>query len=225
MNMINVDYFFESSKSFHPKLTQKKYVWSLISDLKAYLLTLDLGLIKGNVSKDAYLINPKLITVEENVVVEPGAYIEGPCYIGKNSVIRHGAYIRGCVLIGENCLIGHATEVKNSILFDRAKAAHFAYIGDSILGNDVNLGAGVKCANYRLDKKTINVFFENQVISTNLKKLGAVIGSGAQIGCNVVTNPATFIGPGVICYPNLSLRGMIARMSIVHSDNNNILNN
>jgi len=223
--MFNVDYFFENSKSFHPILTQKEYVWNLISDLKAYLLTLDLGQIKGNVSKDAYLINPELITIEKNAVVEPGAYIEGPCYIGENSIIRHGAYIRGNVLTGKNCLIGHATEVKNSILFDRAKAAHFAYVGDSILGSDVNLGAGVKCANYRLDKKTINVFFENQVISTNLKKLGAVIGCGSQIGCNVVTNPATFIGPGVICYPNLSLKGMIAKMSIVHFDSNIILNN
>jgi len=223
--MINVDYFFENSDSFHPILTQRKYVWDLISNLKAYLQTLDLGVIRGDVSEKAYLINPELITIEENAIVEPGAYIEGPCYIGKNSIVRHGAYIRGCVLTGEGCLIGHATEVKNSILFDRAKAAHFAYIGDSVLGNDVNLGAGVKCANYRLDKKKINIFFENQVIPTNLKKLGAIIGSGAQIGCNVVTNPATFIGPGVICYPNLSLKGMIAEMSIVHSENNIVLNN
>lgn len=222
--MINVDSFFEKHLSFHPRLTNKKYVWDLISDLRAYLLTLDLGVIKGTVSRQAYLIKPELITIEENTIVEPGAYIEGPCYIGKNSIVRHGAYLRGSVLTGDYCIIGHATEVKNSIFFNHAKAAHFAYVGDSILGNDVNLGAGVKCANYRLDKKEIKVFFNNQVISTNLTKLGAIIGDSAQIGCNVVTNPATFIGPGVICYPNLSLKGMIPKMGIAHSKHNFTLN-
>jgi bifunctional UDP-N-acetylglucosamine pyrophosphorylase / glucosamine-1-phosphate N-acetyltransferase len=222
--MYNVDYFFENHLSFHPNLTNKKFVWDLISDLKAYLLTLDLGLIKGTVSKQAYLIYPELITVDENAIVEAGAYIEGPCYIGKNSKIRHGAYLRGGVLTGENCLIGHATEVKNSIFFNHAKAAHFSYVGDSILGSNVNLGAGVKCANCRLDQKTIKIFLDDLVFSTNLNKLGAIIGDGSQIGCNVVTNPATLIGPNVICYPNLSLKGLIPKMSIAHSGNNFILN-
>lgn len=88
-------------------------------------------------------------------------------------------------------------------------AAHFNYVGDSILGNDVNLGAGVKCANLRLDHKSIHVNFEGRQIDTGLKKLGALVGDGAQVGCNCVINPGTLLGKKSFCFPCLNIYGYV----------------
>src|SRR6267154_3568005 len=133
-----------------------QYPWQALEGLKNYLASLKLGNIETDVPSSAYLIHPELISIGPGTVIEPGAYIEGPCIIGKQCVIRHGAYIRGDVVTGDSCVIGHDTEVKHSIFFNSTSAAHFNYVGDSILGNRVNLGAGVKCANLRLDHQPIH---------------------------------------------------------------------
>ena len=156
-----------------------------------------------------------MISIGQGSVIEPGAYIQGPCVIGKNCIVRHGAYIRGNVLTGDDCLIGHDTEVKQAILFNKARPAHFAYIGDSILGNGVNLGAGVKCANFKLDHSSIQLNISGKLVATGMRKLGALIGDGSQIGCNSVTNPGTLIGQEVRCYPCLTLQGFIPSRSLI----------
>ncbi len=148
-------------------------------------------------------------------VIESGAYIRGPCVIGSNCVVRHGAYIRGNVLTGHGCVIGHDSELKQAILLNHAQAAHFAYVGDSILGNHVNLGAGVKCANFKLDHTTINLRIDDQKIETGLRKFGALIGDRSQIGCNTVTNPGTLIGQDVHCYPCLNIQGFVPSRSMI----------
>ena len=108
--------------------------------------------------------------------MEPGAYIEGPCVIGKACQIRHSAYVRPYVVTGDRCIIGHSSEVKHSILLDGAQAPHFNYVGDSILGNGVNLGAGVICANFRLDHREVIVEIEGNRHETGLRKFGAIVG-------------------------------------------------
>ena len=105
--------------------------------------------IRGHVALGSYLVGDD-IEIGEGTVVEPGAYSQGPAIIGKHREMRHAAYVRGLVVIGDGCVIGHATEIKSAIVLDGAKAGHFAYIGDSILGNNVNLGAGTKLANFKL---------------------------------------------------------------------------
>ncbi len=155
------------------------------------------------------MVNPEQISIGEGTIIEPGAYIRGPCIIGKNCQIRHGAYIRGNVIIGDHCVVGHATELKHSILLDHAHAAHFAFVGDSILGNGVNLGAGVRCANLRLDGAPVCVQYGEESFSTGMRKLGAVIGDEAQIGCNVVLNPGTCFGKESRCFPGLTVSGYI----------------
>ena len=92
------------------------------------------------------------IFIGEGSVVESGAFIQGPTLIGRQTEVRQGAYIRGSCLIGDRCVVGHVTEMKNSVMLDGAKAGHFAYIGDSILGQQCNLGAGTKCANLKMVK-------------------------------------------------------------------------
>ena len=163
----------------------------------------------------AFLVNPELISIGKGTVVEPGAYIAGPCIIGQNCQVRNGAYIRGNVIIGDDCVVGHATEIKGSILLNRVCASHFNYVGDSILGNDVNLGAGLVCANLRLDRQKVSIHYKNQKIPTPLKKLGAIVGDGSQLGCNSVLNPGTVLGKKVFCSPCLNISGYIPGGSFI----------
>lgn len=140
-------------------------------------------------------------TIEGRVIMEKGAkiinsYIEGDVYIGENSVVGPGAYMRGPVAIGKNCHVGGATTVKESILFDKVNAKHLSYIGDSVVGEDVNFGSGTQIANYRFDAKVINVLTQRGWVNSGRKKLGAIIGDEVKFGVNSVTMPGKLIGPG-----------------------------
>ena len=209
-------YFFDLSQFAHASLFQGDILpWLVLQKLCAYLNSQSLGVHKGTISSSAYLVDPELITIGEGSIVEPGAYIQGPCVIGKECIVRHGAYIRGNVLTGNHCVIGHDSEVKHAIFLDKAHAAHFAYVGDSILGNEVNLGAGTKCANFKLDQTPIKIHINGERIPTQMRKLGAIIGDKTQIGCNAVTNPGTLIGQSVRCYPCLNIEGFIPSRSII----------
>ncbi|MFA5083898.1 MAG: glucose-1-phosphate thymidylyltransferase [Candidatus Paceibacterota bacterium] len=140
---------------------------------------------------------------EKGVIIEKGVTLKGQILIGENSEIRSGAYLRGPVIIGKNCVVGNSSEIKNSILLDGAKAPHFNYVGDSILGNNVNLGAGSVLANLKHSHSMIKV----GKISTGLRKFGAIVGDEAQIGCNAVLAPGTIIEKNGWVYPNDSLEG------------------
>lgn len=135
-------------------------------------------------------------------LIEGGATIKEPAIIGGCSEIRQGAYMRGYCLIGERCVVGHATEIKHSVMMDDAKAGHFAYLGDSILGNGTNLGAGTKCANLKFTPGNVSFIHDGSLYDTGLRKFGAILGDGAQTGCNSVTNPGTIIGRRGILMPN-----------------------
>ncbi len=145
------------------------------------------------------------IILGAGVVVEPGALIKGPAVIGKNTEVRQGAYMRGNCLVGKNCVVGHATEMKNSIMLDGAKAGHFAYVGDSILGKAVNLGAGTKLANLKMIAGSIVIRADRKRYNTNRRKLGAILGDGTETGCNSVTAPGTLMGPSSIVYAAVSV--------------------
>ncbi len=160
-----------------------------------------------------------------NVVVEPTAIIKAPAYIGPGTEIRQGAYLRGDVMIGEHCTIGHTTEMKTSIFLDHTEAGHFAYIGDSVIGSCVNLGAGTKLANlpFRSHEDKRDVRFSEMIVSTSdgelstgRAKFGACLGDGVEIGCNATIAPATFIGRDTWVYPCLSIpRGFYPARSIL----------
>lgn len=203
-------YFFELENYEHAKLFEGcEYVWEVLGRIKGHLQAAELGRIEVEVPREAYLVDRHLISIREGTVIEPGAYIKGPCIIGKHCTIRHGAYVRGNVITGDYCVIGHDTEAKNTIFLDYAQAAHFAYVGDSVLGNYVNLGAGTKCANLKLNHQNIAIFFQGQQIDSGLKKFGAIIGDHSNLGCNSVPNPGTLIGQRVLCYPCTSFGGVI----------------
>ncbi len=201
---------FDLEKFDHKKLFIKSdQVWCALGNISTYLEKSQLGSHRGTISPQAYLVNPDEISIGIGTVVEPGAYIKGPCIIGDYCTIRHGAYIRGNVITGDHCVIGHCTEVKNSILLQNAQVAHFAYVGDSIIGSHVNLGAGVKLANLLFNHKNIEIQLEGRMIDTERKKLGAIIGDRAQIGCNSVTNPGTILSKNTRIYPCINVGGVV----------------
>jgi carbonic anhydrase/acetyltransferase-like protein (isoleucine patch superfamily) len=138
----------------------------------------------------------------KGVLLESGAFVKGPVVLGDYTEVRQGAYLRGNCLIGKRCVVGHVTEVKHTIFLDDAKAGHFAYLGDTILGNLVNLGAGTKMANLRFVGGNISVRTPAGPVDTGLRKLGAILGDRVQTGCNSVTNPGTLIGRRSFLLPN-----------------------
>lgn len=146
------------------------------------------------------------IALGKGVLVETGAMIKSPAIIGDMSEVRQGAYLRGYCLAGKRCILGHATEVKHSIFLDDAKAGHFAYLGDSILGNDCNLGAGTKFANLKFLSGTVSIRCQGKVIDTGRRKFGAILGDTSQTGCNSVTNPGTILGKGCMLMPNTTAK-------------------
>lgn len=154
----------------------------------------------------AHLFDDRVI-LGEGTIVEPGALIKGPLAVGSDTEIRQGAYIRGDCLVGSECVVGHTTEIKASIMLDGAKAGHFAYIGDSILGRDVNLGAGTKLANLKMIAGNVSIRVEGKRVDTGRRKLGAILGDSTETGCNSVTAPGTLLGPESIVYPAIAVPG------------------
>jgi NDP-sugar pyrophosphorylase family protein len=151
------------------------------------------------------------VFIGEGTVIENGATIKGPAIIGKNCEIRSGAYVRGNVIVGDGCVLGNTSEFKNAVLFNGAQVPHFSYVGDSILGYQAHLGAGVILSNLKSTKG--NVVVDGQ--DTGLRKFGAIVGDHADIGCNCVLNPGSMIGRNSILYPNILWRGVCPADSIV----------
>lgn len=219
MEALKPSNFFDLSSFEHKNIFNDiSNVWEVLPKITPYLEGLKLGKIEVNIPEGVHLVNPELISIGAGTVVEPGAYIKGPCMIGKNCTIRHGAYIRGHLIAGDGCVIGHDTEIKNAILMNNAHAAHFAYVGDSILGNRVNLGAGTICANLKLDKGLVRVTVDGKRIDTQLKKFGAIIGDDSQTGCNSVTNPGTLLGKNVCSYPCTNFGGFISSDQVIQNE-------
>ena len=193
-----------------------QYPWEGLSRIKEYALSK----AENGVSEDAvieegaHVIGP--VTIGPGTVVEAGAYVRGPAVIGSDCEIRSGAYVRGDALIGDGVVVGNSTELKNTIMLDGAAAPHYNYCGDSILGNDANLGAGTKLSNFKIGAdKEIRVVQRGGSISTGLRKLGAVIGDGSATGCNSVLNPGTVLGRSVLVYANAVVSGCVPNNTIV----------
>ena len=154
------------------------------------------------------------VHIDNSANIEPGVYIIGPAYIGPNASIRQGAYIRQYSWICSNAVVGHCSETKHSILLSGAKAPHFNYVGDSILGGGVNLGAGVKLSNLRNDGKNVNLRLGEERSDSGLRKFGALLGEDCQLGCNAVTNPGVILGIASFVHPNATVTGIHSNNSV-----------
>ena len=184
------------------------YPWEMLPVIKTYIKDLlDNGIDGFTQLKDGVLIG-------KNVKIYPTATIEAPCIIGDNCEVRPGAFIRGNVITGPNCVIGNSSELKNCVLLDKVQVPHYNYVGDSILGNHAHMGAGSICSNLKSDGKNI-VIHGDKDYETGLRKIGGILGDGADIGCGSVLNPGTVIGKNTSVYPLTALRGVYPESSIV----------
>ena len=211
---LNLNVFFKKIPAeLNSLFKNQEKPWSLLlGDLKKFFSSENK--IEGVVSPQACL-EGKGIVVESGARIEAFSYIKGPCFVGSGSEIRHGAYLRGHVYIGRNCVVGHSTEIKHSILFDGAKAGHFNYVGDSILGNGVNLGAGTKIANLKITPSSIVLKVNGKFIDTELRKFGAVIGDHTQTGCNSVLNPGTLLASSSKVFPLALVSGVHLKKKLI----------
>ncbi len=190
--------------------------WTLLGDpLDEVLAALPSGTRAGHVSPHAHLVGDGIV-IEEGARIHPTAVIEGPVFIGRDTDVRPGAYVRGGVWIGEHCVVGTNTEIKRAILLPHAKAPHLNYVGDSILGASVNLGAGTILSNFRHDGTSIRVRGAAGARDTGRRKLGAILGDGVLTGCNSVLHPGAIVGRETQIYPGVQLRpGVYPERSIV----------
>lgn len=185
-----------------------EYPWEILPKIKRYIAELiDNGL-------PGYTRYMKNILIGEGAEISDKATVKGPLIIGRGAEIRAGALIRGNAYVGDGAVIGNSTELKNAIVLDGAKAPHYNYIGDSIVGFAAHLGAGVILSNLRLDKGEIIIKSE-EPHPTSLTKVGSFIGDGCEIGCGSVLNPGTVLGCGCAVYPLTSVSGVYPEGSII----------
>ncbi len=177
------------------------YPWHLLDANEEILKKIDKKL-DGIAENNIEIIGN--VQIGKNSKILSGTYIEGPVVIGENCKIGPNCYIRSFTSIGNSCHVGNACEIKNSILLDNTNAPHQNYVGDSIIGENCNLGAGAKVANLRLDKKNIFVILNGKKINTKRRKLGVILGDNIQTGINSMMNIGSiignncFIGPGAL---------------------------
>lgn len=180
--------------------------WGLIEEpLEELLASLPSERIEIAVPADVHLLGDR-IAIGKGTRIGPGAVIEGPVWIGREVEIRPGAYLRGGVYVGDGCVVGASTEIKRAILLPGAKAPHLNYVGDSVLGHGVNLGAGTVLSNFRHDGGEIRIPVAGVPVSTGRRKLGAVLGDAVATGCNSVLHPGVVVGRGTQIYPGVQLR-------------------
>jgi UDP-N-acetylglucosamine diphosphorylase / glucose-1-phosphate thymidylyltransferase / UDP-N-acetylgalactosamine diphosphorylase / glucosamine-1-phosphate N-acetyltransferase / galactosamine-1-phosphate N-acetyltransferase len=208
---------FDLSKTEHSRLFHGcEYAWEALGKIGSYVQAHARPELRNRCLGAAYI--GEQVVVGEGTVVEDGVMIKGPAIIGRNCQIRHNAYIREAVLVGDNCVVGNASELKNCLLFNEVQVPHFNYVGDSILGHKVHLGAGVILSNYRIVPGNVAVEVEGQRLDTGLRKFGALLGDGTELGCNVVLNPGSILGRNSVVYPSVSWRGVLPPNMIVKSE-------
>ncbi|HEV8422279.1 MAG TPA: UDP-N-acetylglucosamine diphosphorylase [Chthoniobacterales bacterium] len=206
--------FFELEHTAHSKLFENgKYVWDALKQIPSYLQFRLQPAIMGELIGKPYISDA--VFIGSGTVVEQGAVLKGPAWIGENCHLRAGCYVRENVIVGNGVVMGNSCEFKNCILFDEAQIPHFSYVGDSILGYKAHLGAGVILSNVKLDHAEISVMATDGMIATGLRKFGAIIGDRTEIGCNAVINPGSVIGRDCIIYPGSNFRGVLPANSIL----------
>jgi UDP-N-acetylglucosamine diphosphorylase/glucosamine-1-phosphate N-acetyltransferase len=150
--------------------------------------------IDGEVHPDADLRGP--VVVEADASVDAGVVVEGPALVRSGASVGPNAYVRGATLVGEGATVGHAVEVKNSVLMAGATVGHLSYVGDSILGRDVNFGAGTTVANLRHDDADVAVRVKGEPVSTGRRKFGVVCGDDVKTGIDTALNAGVVLGTG-----------------------------
>lgn len=185
------------------------YPWEALPKIGEFIVALG-----KNLPEDEYDQVKENVWIAKDAQVYPSALINGPAIIGKGAQVRHCAFIRGNAIVGEGAVVGNSTELKNVVLFNKVQVPHYNYVGDSILGYKAHMGAGSITSNVKSDKTLVDVVVNGERIHTGLKKFGAMLGDGVEVGCNTVMNPGTVIGSYSNVYPLSMVRGFVPEKSI-----------
>ncbi len=187
-----------------PLLEKCRYPWEALPLIHDFILQTGASLPASEFEKRG-----EDVWISRSATVAPTASITGPCIICAGAELRHCAFVRGNAIVGEGAVVGNSVELKNVILFDKVQTPHYNYVGDSVLGYKAHMGAGSITSNVKSDKKLVVVHTPQGDIETGLKKFGAMLGDGVEIGCNSVLNPGAVICRGASVYPLSSVRGVV----------------
>lgn len=211
--MIGITELFDIGKSIAaPHFEGKIYPWEALEGIGEFICNLGKSL-----SEDEFYHPNVDVWISKEANVFPSAYIKGPCIIDKGAEIRHCAFIRGNAIVGKGAVVGNSTELKNVILFDGVQVPHYNYVGDSILGYKAHMGAGSITSNVKGNKTKVIIKSGDKLMPTDRKKVGAMLGDFAEIGCGSVLNPGCIIGRNSQIYPLCSVRGVIPENCIYKS--------
>lgn len=178
MKELELRSLFDYNQTIAAVLLEKfTYPWEVLKEISAYIVSLG-----ETLSLKEYDKISEDVWVAKSAIVAPTAYIHGPAIIGKNAEIRHCAFIRGNAIVGEGAVVGNSTELKNVILFNKVQVPHYNYVGDSILGYGSHMGAGSITSNVKSDKTLVVIHNKEEKIETGLKKMGAILGDGVEVG-------------------------------------------
>ncbi|MBQ1924127.1 MAG: UDP-N-acetylglucosamine pyrophosphorylase [Lachnospiraceae bacterium] len=187
----------------------KEYPWEVLGDISDFIVKL------GNtLPADRFEKRGENVWVAKSAKIFDSAYIGGPCIIDEEAEIRQCAFIRGSAIVGKKAVVGNSTELKNVVLFDLVQVPHYNYVGDSVLGVHAHMGAGSITSNVKADNKEVVIHAGEENMETGRRKIGAMLGDYADIGCNSVLNPGTVIGRHTNVYPVSMVRGCVPAFHI-----------
>ena len=175
------------------------YAWDLLKVNEYVVGELSKNLIEGEVHSAAEVDG--LIEIGKGTRILPGVFIEGNVIIGKNCKIGPNCYIRGNTYIGDNCHIGQSVEIKNCIIMSETNVGHLSYVGDSVLGQRVNFGAGTTSSNLRHDNGNHRSMIDGELVDTGRRKFGVIVGDGVHTGINTSFYPGRKMWPGTNTLP------------------------
>ena len=182
----------------------KEYPWEVLGDISDFIMKLG-----PTLPEDRFEKRGENVWVAKSAKVFDSAWIGGPCIIDEQAEIRQCAFIRGSAIVGKKAVVGNSTELKNVVLFDLVQVPHYNYVGDSVLGVHAHMGAGSITSNVKADNKEVVIHAEDENRKTGRRKIGAMLGDYADIGCNSVLNPGTVIGRHTNVYPVSMVRGCV----------------
>lgn len=186
-----------------------EYPWEILGRIRDFIVRLGETLPEEKFEKRG-----GNVWIARSARIAETACLNGPLIVDEEAEIRHCAFIRGSAIVGKGAVVGNSTELKNVVLFNKVQVPHYNYVGDSILGYKAHMGAGSITSNVKSDKTLVTVKAGKEMFETGLKKMGAMLGDGVEVGCNSVLNPGTIIGRNSNIYPLSCVRGFVPEGSI-----------